>query len=162
MEIQLIIDHLVKEIALFKELVTILQIETEDLVSRDYKGLYETISRKEHLLVRIGSMGKIRQKLISDCANGLGITGEQNLTSIIDKTGGSRTEELKNCRDTIYSLAESVKELNDLNSKVIKGSLENISKTLGFLGNFLPNSNYKASGAFEGFAIKGSRLNEGA
>jgi hypothetical protein len=40
--------------------------------------------------------------------------------------------------------------------------MENVSKTLGFLGNFMQPSTYKATGSFDGFAVKGSRLSEGA
>lgn len=157
-----IIDHLKKEIALYKEFIPVLQSETENLIGRDYKGLYETVSQKEHLIVQLDSMGRQRQRLLRDAAEALGIKGEVNLSAIIEKAGYPDNEELKRHQSMILSIFESVKEINKVNSLVVKGSLENIKKTLGFLGNFMHKANYKSSGAFEGIDLKGTRLSEGA
>ena len=59
-------------------------------------------------------------------------------------------------------MASTVKEINLLNSRIVESSLGNVVKTLCFLGNFMQASTYKATGSFEGFAVKGSRLSEGA
>ncbi|MBI5643135.1 MAG: flagellar protein FlgN [Deltaproteobacteria bacterium] len=165
MEIKLILDHLKKETALYKEFIGILQKETENLVNRDFKGLYETVALKEHALKRIESLGTLRAKLIKNGGAALGVRpgakGEVTLMMVIEALGERRVE-IEAERNIIISLIESIKEINKVNSLVVTGSLENINKTLGFLGNFLQTSVYKPSGAFEGFSPKGSRLSEGA
>lgn len=159
----LVAEHLKKEIALYKEFISVLQKETENIIGRDYKGLYETVGLKEHLIIRIESAGRSRLQLMSEAASSLGIQGEPNLSSIIERTVGRVKEDLRECQSTVLSLLDSIREINKLNSMVVRESLDNINKTLGFLGNFMPATVYNPAGAFEGsYSVKGSRLSEGA
>lgn len=162
MEITFLAEHLKKEIGLYKEFITVLQKETEDIVGRDYKGLYETAGLKEGLIIRIERAGRSRGALMHEAAVSLGVGGELKMTSIIDKVSGSLRDDLAKSQSTILSLLESIKEINRLNSLVVKESLDNINKTLGFLGNFMPAAVYNPTGALEGtYSVKGSRLSEG-
>ncbi len=163
MDIMLVAEHLKKEIGLYKEFITVLQKETENIVGRDYKGLYETAGLKEGLIIRIERAGRSRASLMHEAASSLGIQGELKLSSVIEKVSGRIREDLMESRSTILSLLESIREINKLNSLVVKESLDNINKTLGFLGNFMPATVYNPTGAFEGTcSAKGSRLSEGA
>ncbi|MEK7773972.1 MAG: flagellar protein FlgN [Deltaproteobacteria bacterium] len=162
MEIQLIIEHLKKEISVFKEFIAALQNETENVVVRDYRGLYDTICRKELLLARIESLGRNRRELLTAAARAYGLEGEATLASLIDRAQDPLKRELRECQAAIFPLLESIKDINKVNGIAVKGSLDNIKKTLGFLGNFLPNVNYKPTGTFDGIAVKGGRLNKGA
>jgi flagellar biosynthesis/type III secretory pathway chaperone len=163
MEIKDLTGHLNREIELFKDLISVLHRETECIAGRDYKGLYETVSQKEHLAMRINSAAGARQPLLKKCLAALGgdPAQEANLTNLID-LAGSKGASLNECQKTILSLTSTIKEINSLNSLIIESSIENVIKTLGFLGNFMQPSTYKASGSFDGFAVKGTRLNEGA
>ncbi|MBI5827732.1 MAG: flagellar protein FlgN [Deltaproteobacteria bacterium] len=162
MEIQQLIEHLKKEISVYKEFIAVLHNETENVVARDYKNLYDTICGKEHLLARIGSLGRERRELMSAAARANGLEGGSTLTSIMEKAQDPLKTELKGCQATIFSLIESVKDINKVNSIAVKGSLDNIRKTLGFLSSFIPNANYKPTGTFDGIEVKGGRLNKGA
>ncbi len=162
MKIKSLTEHLKKEIAVYEDLVGILQEETENLVSMDYQGLYDTSSRKEHTVLRIDYMGEVRLKLMNDASRSLGIDGFVNLSAIIELVAEREKEELRMCQSAILSLIEGIKELNKVNALVVEGSLENINKTLGLLGNFLPKNVYKPTGSFEPIESKGFRLNEGA
>ncbi|HAO93639.1 MAG: hypothetical protein A2X99_06620 [Deltaproteobacteria bacterium GWB2_55_19] len=158
--------HLTKEESLYKDLVDVLQTETENLVSRDFRALYETVGRKEHILKRIELSGAERLKLVRDAAGKLGLKpgpkGEFTLSEIIERSGPS-ADALESKRNIIISLIDSIRELNHLNGLIVRGSLDNINKTLGFLGNFLQTGVYGQKGAFDGFAsVKGSHLSEGA
>ncbi len=162
MELKLLIGHLSKETELFKEFVSVLQKETENLVGRDYKGLYETISRKEHLLVRFEVLSAARLELMQAVAKTLGISGDANLSRIIERSEGNDRAEIKRFQTAILALLESIREINKLNSLVVKESIDNINKTLGMLANFMPAGTYSQSGSYKGITIKGSRLSEGA
>lgn len=159
---ELLKDHLNKEASLYKELIAALQKETENLVARDYKALYETVASKEHVTSRIEMIGRARAHIFSKAASALGLKGDINLTAIIENFSSPAKDELKELQATLLSLIESVKEINQVNSLAVRGSLENITKTLGFLGNFLPGSTYKRGGTLEAMSVKGARLNEGA
>jgi flagellar biosynthesis/type III secretory pathway chaperone len=163
MEIKDLIGQLDREIELFKDLISVLHRETECIVGRDYKGLYETVSQKDHLLKRIYSASEARTPAIKECLAAFGgqSSGEANLTALIE-LAGERAMGLEDCQKKLLSLTSTVKEINGLNSLIIESSMENVSRTLGFLGNFMQPSTYKSSGSFDGFAVKGTRLSEGA
>ena len=162
MAIKALIEHLDLERAVYMDLIAVLQAETDHLVNRDYKGLYDTVGRKEHLLLKIDSMGEVRAALLSRSAAAFGVDGFINLSAVIELLKAEEKEELKARQASILSLIDAIKEINKVNAVVVKGSLENINKTLGLLGNFLPRRNYRATGGLVPEAVKGSRLSEGA
>lgn len=163
MEIKDLIDHLNGEAGLLKDLVAVLHRETECIVARDYKGLYETTGQKEHLVVRINASGGERDRLLRGCLASRGAKeSDSPAVSTLVELAGKDAPELDECHKKLLSLSSSVMEINRLNSVITESSIGNVAKTLGFLGNFLQPSTYKASGSFEGFAVKGSRLSEGA
>lgn len=157
-----LIDQLKKEIALYNDFIAILHRETENLVSRDYKGLYDTVSIKEHLLVRIDGCSMEREKLLKEAASTLGITGTINLSAIIERTVPGHKKDLKDCQRAILALIDSIKEINTVNSHVVSASMENINKTLALIGSFQPRNVYQSNGAYAGLSVKGHRLCEGA
>ncbi|MBW7956359.1 MAG: flagellar protein FlgN [Deltaproteobacteria bacterium] len=158
-----LIGHLKKEIGLCKELIAVLHRETESIVARDYKALYEAAGEKEGLVRKVNATAGARTRHIEEACASLGIPADNGtaLDGIVER-GGERGAELGECLKTLAALAASIKELNDLNSLAIRSSLDNIKKTLGFLGNFLQPSAYKPGGKAEDFAFKGSRLSKGA
>ena len=161
MKVKALTEHLNIEITVYKELVGVLQKETENLVARDYKGLYETSSRKGHIVLRINHLSEVRQGLMNEAARSFGAESAGNLSEIIELASFMDAEALRTAQSAILSIVEGVKEINKLNALVVEGSLDNINKTLGLLSNFIPRNIYKPTGAFESIAEKGARLNEG-
>ena len=157
-----LIDQLKKEIALYNDFIAILHRETENLVGRDYKGLYDTVSIKERLLARIDGCSAEREKLLKDAATALGITGAVNLSAIIERTVPGHKNGLRDCQRTILALIDSIKEINTVNSQVVSVSIENVNKALALIGSFQPKNVYQSNGAFAGLSVKGHRLCEGA
>ena len=155
-------EHLALEASAYRDLVGLLQKETRDLVERDYKALYDTVDYKGQVVGRIEALGKKRAALIAKAAGDLSVGGEANLSAIIARLESPVRGELARLQETILALIESVREINSLNTLVVKGSLENIGKTLGFLGGFMPGTTYKRGGTIEGASPKGLRLSEGA
>lgn len=164
MEIERLIGQLNAEIRLCKELVSLLQRETEAIVSRDYRALYEIVGQKEHLVMRVNSQSDARADFIRAALSFLGAPEgqETSLAAVIERADGRLKHEIEDCRSTLQTLASSIKELNGLNARVIENSLDNVKKTLGFLGNFLQPSVYRPGGKMDELALKGSRLNKGA
>ena len=161
MPVKTLTEHLGKEIAVYKELVSVLQKETENLVARDYQGLYDTSSRKGHIVLRINHLSEVRQELMNDAARSFGVGSVFNLSEIIELAPFMDAENLRAAQSAILSIVEGVKEINKLNALVVEGSLDNINKTLGLLSNFMPKNIYKPTGTFDTTTRKGTRLNEG-
>jgi len=159
-----IIEHLGKEAAAYKEFISVLQQETECLVSRDYKGLYEAAGAKEALLSRIQRLVDARASLLKAFASSLSLEGpaEKAVSAMLASVQPEQKAAFIKSQLIVSNLLDTIKEVNRVNSLVIKGSLEHINKTLGFFGNFMPGIVYKPSGAFGEMQMKGSRLSEGA
>lgn len=157
-----LIEHLDGEIEVYRELIEGLHRETEDLVKRDYKALYDTIAVKERLLIRIDAMGARRRALLEEAASSLGISGEINISRILERLSGEEFEALKERQRFVIALVDGIKEITKVNSLVVKGSLDNIRKTLGLLGNLNAAGTYGKEGGFNGIGVKGRHLSEGA
>lgn len=134
MAIQSFIKHLKTEASVYEDLIALLRVETENLVNRDYRGLYETVTRKEHLLMKIDSLGDLRATHLNNAAASLGVYGFVNLSAIIEFMNGDEREELNRCRSSILALIHTIKEINKVNETAVKGSLHNMKKTLKLLG----------------------------
>ncbi|MBE9529021.1 MAG: flagellar protein FlgN [Proteobacteria bacterium] len=162
MMVKALIEHLEKEIVVYRNLVEVQQAETENLTSKDYRGLYETIGRKEHLLLKVSSMGKDRARLMESIAGEFEGKDIVNISGILEQIGGPEHDRLKECQSAVLTLVDTIKEINKVNALFVEGSIENIKKTLGLLGNFMPKSVYKPTGDFYSSTLKGANLSEGA
>ena len=157
-----LVEHLAKEMTLYRDLISILQRETRALVERDYEGLYEIVTSKEHILMKLAFLDGRRSEIIRRIGKSLGFGDrEVRLSDIISKAEPPHRERLKEHQTTILAFLNSIKEINDINNFVARGSLENIKKALGFLGNFISSGTYKSTGTVEEMVVKGSRLCEG-
>jgi hypothetical protein len=131
-------EHLKAEASLYKDLIEILRTETDNLVNGDYKGLYDTVGRKEHILVKIDSMGDVRNTLLIDVSASLGIEGFVNLSALIELLNGRERDELKGSQGTVLSLIDSILEIKKVNAILSKGSLDNLNKALVLHGGLMP------------------------
>ena len=105
MENKDLIGHLNREAELFRDLISTLHRETECMVGRDYKGLYETISLKDQLAMRISASSGGRQRLLREALAALGgsVEGEVNLSAVIELSGPGGAA-LDEAQKTILSL----------------------------------------------------------
>ena len=166
MRLDRLIERLRDEVALYEEFIATLQAETECLVSRDYRKLYDTVCRKEGVLARMCAGGQARLREMEAVAADMDLSGPVTLTSILRSAeflNWAEIRELKRLRDAASSLLDSIKEINKLNSLVAEGSLENINKALGLLRGFMPGSTYSSHGDYHGvLSRKGQTLIKGA
>jgi len=158
-----LIKKLEIEIRLYKELIALLHEETESVIQRDYKRLYTVLGHKEHVLVTLDKEVRERLALVSDMLGGETLEAEQSAISalILRLQGSPERARLSAARIKLQSLMDSAREVNRVNSHIVQKSLDNINKTLGFLGNLFVKDTYGANGAIAGMEVKGSRLSEG-
>lgn len=157
-----LIAHLKGEAETYREFIGVLQAETENLVSRNYRGLYETTSRKEALMARIEGSARVRSELMEGAAREFGVEADGKLSTLAGAAPAPFASELSSLRDTLSTLIESIREISRVNASVVSDSLENVNKALGFLSSFRPSTVYKPTGAFDTVELKGSQLSEGA
>lgn len=162
METDRLIEHLNSEISCYKDYISVLQRETENLVARNYQGLFETTGEKEKLLAKLDELGRARKVLMDGLFAALGVENDGRLSTLVNNSRGEDREGLGSCRETIVSLAESIKEITQVNTHAVRDSLDNVNKALGLLRQFSTGSVYRPTGSFDSPAMKGSRISEGA
>ena len=158
-----LIKKLEIEIRLYKELIALLHEETESVIARDYKRIYAVLGHKEHVLTALDKEVRQRLVLVEELLGGEQLEAEQSAISalILRLPGSPERDELSSARIKLQSLMDSAREVNRVNSHVVQKSLDNINKTLGFLGNLFVKDTYGSNGAVANMELKGSRLSEG-
>jgi len=157
------------EMRLYKEFIALLHAETEAVIQRDYKELYKVIGHKEHVLVALERAIRERIADLDGVLAGQSLAGDQPLTGdqatlsalILTLPGSPIRDELSAARIKLQSLIDSAREVNRVNTHIVQKSLDNVNKTLGFLGNLFVQDTYGPTGAIASMAVKGSRLSEG-
>ncbi len=163
MDVQGLINKIEIEIRLYKELIALLHEETEAVIQRDYKELYKVIGHKGHVLAALEQAVRERITCLDKMLADESLTGEQATLSafILKLPGSSERKELSGARVRLQSLMDSAREVNRVNTHIVQKSLDNVNKTLGFLGNLFVKDTYGPGGAIGGMEVKGSRLSEG-
>ena len=163
MEVSELIKKIEIEMRLYKELIALLHEETEAVIQRDYKGLYKVIGHKEHVLASLERTVRERISHLDEMFADEALTGEQATLSalILRLPASSERDALSDARTKLQSLMESAREVNRVNTHIVNKSLDNVNKTLGFLGNLFVKDTYGPNGAAASMDVKGSRLSEG-
>ncbi|HHL39966.1 MAG TPA: flagellar protein FlgN [Deltaproteobacteria bacterium] len=163
MTVRELTDHLRREVTLYKELNEALRAETRNLMERDYKGLFDTVSRKESVLLRLSEAASARGRLLAAVARSLGLEGDGvKLSDVIGRLDGAERTELEGLQSSLLALTAGAAEINEVNKLTVKGCLENVNKTLQLLGGLAGPGTYGRTGAVGEIAVKGTRLSEGA
>ena len=151
------------EMRLYKELIALLHEETEAVIQRDYKEIYKVVGHKEHVLAALERAVHERLESLDELLAGEDLTSEQATISalILRLPGSPEREELSSARVKLQSLMDSAREVNRVNTHIVQKSLDNVNKTLGFLGNLFVKDTYGPNGAVASMQVKGSRLSEG-
>ena len=118
-----------------KALVALLQRERASLVDFDARAVEELTKEKDTLLLRMRLLDEERRRLVSslssewrDCDE-----GELTLRVLAEKTGDS---ELSDIRLKLFSLAQSINDLNNFNKYLIDRSLSGVRSAKGFFDAF--------------------------
>jgi flagellar biosynthesis/type III secretory pathway chaperone len=151
------------EMRLYRELIALLHEETDAVIKRDYKDLYKVLGRKEYVLSALERAVRERIALVGETLGDEPLKDDKSTISalILSLHSSPERDELVEAREKLQSLMDSAREVNRVNTHIVQTSLDNVNKTLGFLGNLFVKDTYGPSGAAASMEVKGSRLSEG-
>ncbi len=158
-----LIELLKKEIGLYENLMQILQDEKALLVKRSSEEMYAIVNKKETAISRIKMVDDVTQDCMKRLAKEKGLNPEEvKLSNIITCEVPPYSTMLEACQSKLVSIAHSIKELNEINGRVINMSLENVKKSLNFLKG-ITNSleTYKPSGKLAPSSIGAVSISKG-
>lgn len=123
-----------QETALYGEILDISKGKTNVIVEGKVSELESIVKIEQSILFQIGRLEDQREILIGKLSEQLGLGGEEVILSKILKHADSENrKKLKACQDKMHSTVNELKNTNELNSKLIKNSLDYINFSLNII-----------------------------
>ena len=127
--------------------------EKTDIIIEGKVDELDRITKLENTLVSdIAKMESRREALVNKIAEEIGTTSDQvTISELIKKIDKNEAEELEGLRNRISGILNELKNINELNSMLIKNSLEYAEFSLNILSTArVSDNNYGDSGKVSG------------
>lgn len=143
-----LINVMNEENKIYDELLRLSGDKTDIIVKGKVSELDSMVSIEQALIVKLGELEGHREGIVDDIAVQLGVkTSELTVSELVKRIGEDRTRELQKCQTKLSGTLNNLKELNDINSKLVKNSLEFIDFSVNMLvGAPDPGNNYGYNG----------------
>ncbi|MCX7746381.1 MAG: flagellar protein FlgN [Clostridia bacterium] len=131
-----LIQILSNESKIYEDILNISKNKTSIIVEGKVNELEKIVKLEQSLVLQIAKLESQRETLIYKISKAMGVKpGELTISELIKKVGREYAEKLKFTQET---LAKTIKEIgtnNEVNSKLIKNSLEYINFSLNIVAN---------------------------
>jgi hypothetical protein len=145
-----LIEIIGREAALFESFLGLLEKQQEMLVNNDLEGLNEVTNRQREKLVECQLLNKRREELVLAIKGAQSISGDLNVSRLLDLVDKDRADRLVKLRAVIFGLNEKINEVRNQNALLLTRSREYISRTLDMLSKLNhPETTYSAAGMTE-------------
>lgn len=129
-----LIDILNKELKIYNELLKLSKDKTDIIIKGKVSELENIVKNEQTLILKLGGMENKREGIIEGIAGKLDISSmELNISELVKKIEPSKAFELKQYQANFTGLLSELKEINDLNSKLVKNSLEFIDFSINMM-----------------------------
>lgn len=134
--IEKIIQILEEEEKIFLDLQSISEKKRDLIVASKVTELEKLVRLEQALIIKNGSFEDEREKVMELVAKQLALQpSEITLSLLAQQAGEYNGKRLKICQDRLNSIVKSLKNTNDLNSKLIKNSLEYIDFSINLMSS---------------------------
>jgi len=134
MNIKDIIALLEQEAELYEEILQLNQQETKALVKGDVKRLDEIVKVQADLIRKVGICEEKRVESICGLAEEMNIEADKlNLSALLRLANSEDSLALRKIQDRFDAITKGFKETNEINSQLIKSSMDFIDYTLSVL-----------------------------
>ncbi len=131
-----LIDVVNREAGIYSDILKISENKTNVIVEGKVSELENLISLEQSMIVRMGKLEDERESLIEKLARQFEMEpAEITVSSLKEKLQGDQADRLDGSRTNLFGVMEKVKQVNGLNSKLIKNSLDYIEFSINLLAN---------------------------
>lgn len=129
-----LIDILEQEGRLYQDILELSRRKTDTIVEGKVKDLEQLTGIEQKMVMNAGQLERQREEIVRRLAADLEIQPERlNFSLVLDKTEGQLKQRFLDYREQIDSTLKELKQVNDLNSHLIKKSLEYIDFSINLI-----------------------------
>ena len=149
---QQLIDILKAEYTLYQDLHKLADKKTDLIVEEEIEKLDNATAKEEKLLKQLKQLESKRERL----------TGERSLTEFINESNPKYKSRLSDLRNKLLTETSKLKEVNQLNNKLLKNALQLTNLNLNLLTNNSKQGTYGKQGSMDEKNNSNSMLNHKA
>lgn len=145
------IELLDGEVALYRELLSVLEEEKNAIIGSNLGELGKTGKEKEKLLLKIGTIEEQRQIMIKDLAESLKCSPHDlTITKLVEFVEAPYAVRFKSICSDLLPLAKTIRDVNDGNEALLRHSVALVRSSFTFLNNLITtNAVYHSSGKMQ-------------
>lgn len=143
-----LMDVLEKETALYEDILKISRNKTRVVVEGKIQELDSIVKVEQNIVLQIGRLEDKREELVARIRTELGLDSEQiTISEIVKHVPEEQAVSLKASQEKMVNTLGELKNVNDLNSKLIRNSLDYIDFSVNLISAAdISSNNYGESG----------------
>lgn len=151
MDIKQLLTILQDEAGLYEQMLELCREETKVLVAGNVMRLDEIVQLQSRLIAQLGKAEMERAQCIGIIADELGMKADEvNISALIKRVSEPQALDLKRMQSRLSGMLAEFKKINELNSQLIKNSIDFIDYTLAVLLDICQGPAYDAEGKIKG------------
>ncbi len=140
-----------QEARVFDDVLRISKNKTDLITGGKVNELENIVKLEQALVLQMGRLENRREELVSQISDQIKVKpSEITISQIAKLLKNDQTDKLTKLQNRINNLINELKNTNDLNSKLIKNSLEYIDFSINLMAGMGPvNNNYGSTGQID-------------
>lgn len=137
-----------QEARVYDSILNISKNKTKIIVEGKVTELENIVKLEQSLVLQIGRLENLREEIVEKCAEQLGVNpSDITVSELVKHLKGGNAQKLKASQQKMASTLSDLKNTNDLNSKLIKNSLDFINFSINlFVDAGAGSNNYGSTG----------------
>lgn len=133
---------LCQESKVYSDILQISKNKTKIIVEGKISELENIVKLEQSLVLQLGRLEVQRESIVQKISDQMGINQtELTLSGIIENVQGEAVQKLKTCQEALVNNVTELKGSNELNSKLIKSSLDYIEFSVNLMAGASATSN---------------------
>ncbi|MBZ4665782.1 flagellar protein FlgN [Mahella sp.] len=147
MNIKQLVSILQGENEIYDQMLELCREEAKVLVAGNVKRLDEIVEIQTDLIKQVGIYEMQRVECVNRIADELHMEADKiTVSTLTERLDGHESVELKSIQEHLSAVLAEFRDLNEMNSQLIKNSIDFIDYTLGLLLDVAEEINYDAGG----------------
>lgn len=142
-----LMDVLEREAGIYDDLLKISQNKTDIIVKGKVSELDNITKLEQTLILNMSKLEEIRESIINDLSAELGVNqSDMTISELLKYIDNSQVQKLEAYKTNLLDKIKEIKEVNELNSKLIKNSIDYINFSINVISSAPADNNYGNTG----------------